>query len=105
MFATDAAPLPRRQHHKGWPRFSWTVLAFLACVALGVVTYRSLLDIQLEEQQRTAAQRLEFFTLTLDAVLTRHEVLPGVLGLEAKLAAVLDAPGPDTRQDANAFLQ
>ncbi|MBX3621879.1 MAG: sensor histidine kinase [Rhizobacter sp.] len=103
--APDTATLPRRQPLKGWPRFSWTVLAFLVCVALGVMAYRSLLRIQIEEQQRTGAKRLEFFTLTLDAVLTRHEVLPGVLGLEARLAAVLDAPGPDTRRDANDFLQ
>lgn len=90
---------------KGWPRFSWTVMAFVACVALGLFAYRFLLESRLQDQQHSGAKRLEFFTLTLDAVLTRHEVLPGVLGLERQLAALLDAPDESTRTAANLFLQ
>ncbi|WOB05903.1 sensor histidine kinase [Piscinibacter gummiphilus] len=90
---------------KGWPRFSWTVLAFIGCVALGLFAYRFLLESRLQEQQRSGAKRLEFFTLTLDAVLTRHEVLPGVLGLERQLSAVLESPDDSTRNAANLFLQ
>jgi two-component system C4-dicarboxylate transport sensor histidine kinase DctB len=106
MLASDTLSAPLRlRRAAGWPRFSWTVLAFLACIAAGFATFQGLLDNRLQEQQRAAAKRLEFFTLTLDAVLTRHEVLPGVLGLEGKLAAVLDAPEPAARDAANAFLQ
>jgi two-component system C4-dicarboxylate transport sensor histidine kinase DctB len=105
MLSSDTLTLPRLKRLPRWPRLSWSVLAFIMCVAIGLITYRWLLDIRLQDQRRVADKRLEFFTLTLDAVLTRHEVLPAVLGLEAKLAAVLDTPTDAARASANHFLE
>lgn len=105
MLAPDLTLGTTPRPTQGWPRFSWTVLAFVVCVALGAFTYRFLLDSRLQDQQRTGAKRLEFFTLTLDAVLTRHEVLPGVLGLERQLSALLDSPDDANRRAANSFLE
>lgn len=105
MLLTDITLPPGAQRAKGWPRVSWTVLAVVVCVALGLLSYRLLLDARLLDQQHAGAKRLEFYTLTLDAVLTRHEVLPGVLALEHKLSAVLDSPDDASRHAANLFLE
>ncbi|HEY0817656.1 MAG TPA: ATP-binding protein [Rhizobacter sp.] len=105
MLLTDITVTPGVQRTKRWPRISWTLLAVVACVALGVLSYRLLLDARLLDQQQAGARRLEFYTLTLDALLTRHEVLPGVLALEHKLAAVLDSPDDAARDAANLFLE
>lgn len=105
LTSSDLTLLPRTRRAQGWPRFSWTVIALLVCVGLGLLAYRFLLDARLQDQQNAGTKRLEFYTLTLDAVLTRHEVLPGVLGLESKLSSVLDSPDGSTTSAANAFLE
>lgn len=105
MLTSDITLLQQARRAKGWPRFSWTVVSFMACVVIGLFAYRFLLDARLQDLQRAGAKRLEFYTLTLDAVLTRHEVLPGVLGLERKLSWLLDSPDESNRSAANLFLE
>ncbi|MEO8153216.1 MAG: ATP-binding protein [Rhizobacter sp.] len=104
MIASDVTALPRSPGDTSWPRASWGVLGFLVCVILGFASYRMLLEMRLGDQQNSGAKRLEFFTLTLDALLTRNEVLPGVLGLERKLVAALDSRNVGTAGAANEFL-
>ncbi len=90
------------------PSRTWllTVLATLACLLIGLLGYRLLLDHNLAHERRLATQRLDAFALSLDATLNRHESLPGLLALEPSLAALLRDPGNKQRIDAaNAYLE
>lgn len=90
------------------PSRTWllTVLATLACLLIGLLGYRLLLDNNLAHESRLATQRLDAFALSLDATLNRHESLPGLLALEPSLAALLRDPDNKQRIDAaNAYLE
>ena len=80
--------------------------ALALCLLLGWLTYRALFAIHLDNDRRQAAQRLDAFALSLDATLSRHESLPGLLALDPSLAAVLREPGnPQRIAAANAYLE
>src|SRR2546430_809346 len=80
-------------------------VAVVACVALGVFAYRWFFALQLDAQRQAATHRLEFFAQSLEGLLERNEALPGLLALEGKLAAVLDADSPAARDAANQHLE
>ncbi|WP_223879601.1 ATP-binding protein [Dechloromonas sp. CZR5] len=80
--------------------------ALLACVLLGWLAYRLLLNSHLDSERHLAAQRLDAFALSLEATLARHESLPGLLALDPALAALLREPDNPRRQAAaNAYLE
>uniref|UniRef100_UPI00249075E6 cache domain-containing protein n=1 Tax=Azonexus hydrophilus TaxID=418702 RepID=UPI00249075E6 len=90
------------------PSCTWllTVLATLACLLIGLLGYRLLLDNNLAHERRLATQRLDAFALSLEATLARHESLPGLLALDPALAALLHEPDNPRRQAAaNAYLE
>ncbi len=83
-----------------------TVLATLTCLLAGVIGYRLLLDHNLAHERRLATQRLDAFALSLDATLSRHESLPGLLALDPTLVALLrDPTNPQRIAAANAYLE
>ncbi|HLO62292.1 MAG TPA: cache domain-containing protein, partial [Azonexus sp.] len=80
--------------------------ALALCLLLGWLAYRALFAIYLDNDRRQAAQRLDAFALSLDATLSRHESLPGLLALDPSLAAVLREPdNPQRIAAANAYLE
>lgn len=80
--------------------------ATLACLLVGLLGYRLLLDTYLAHERQLASQRLDAFALSLEATLNRHESLPGLLALEPSLAALLREPlNPQRIAAANAYLE
>jgi len=80
--------------------------AVLICLLLGWLAYRALFVFHLEGERRLSAQRLDAFALSLDATLSRHESLPGLLALDPSLTAVLREPtNPQRVAAANAYLE
>ncbi|MDE2440828.1 MAG: sensor histidine kinase [Betaproteobacteria bacterium] len=80
--------------------------ALALCLLFGWVSYRALFAIHLDNDRHQAAQRLDAFALSLDATLSRHESLPGLLALDPSLAAVLREPdNPQRIAAANAYLE
>lgn len=76
------------------------------CLLAGVLAYLLLFGYYLGHERRLAAQRLDAFALSLEATLSRHESLPGLLALEPSLAALLREPGDARRvAAANAYLE
>jgi two-component system C4-dicarboxylate transport sensor histidine kinase DctB len=76
------------------------------CLLLGWLSYRALFAIYLDNERHSAAQRLDAFALSLEATLSRHESLPGLLALDPSLAAVLREPNNLQRSAAaNAYLE
>lgn len=93
-----AAPWRRR-----WPML---LGASALCAALGVVSHQLTFSAQLAHQRQASAQRLDGFALSLEATLSRHESLPGLLALDPSLLALLREPGNLARQAAaNAYLE
>lgn len=91
-----------RSHRTLW----LSAAALLACVLLGWLAYRLLLNSHLDSERHLAAQRLDAFALSLEATLARHESLPGLLALDPALAALLREPNDARRQAAaNAYLE
>ncbi len=83
-----------------------TAVATVACLLAGLLGYRLLLDHNLAHERRLATQRLDAFALSLDATLSRHESLPGLLALDPALAALLrDPANPQRIAAANAYLE
>src|SRR5574343_165501 len=81
-------------------------VALVICVFLGWLAYRVLFGIHLENDRRQAAQRLDTFAISLDASLSRHESLPGLLALDPALPALLrDPTNPQRIAAANAYLE
>jgi two-component system C4-dicarboxylate transport sensor histidine kinase DctB len=78
--------------------------ALLSCLAIGAAAYHATLTVQLDTQRQAAARRLEFFAQSLQALLERNEALPGLLALDGKLGALLDAPTPTNLDAANRHL-
>ncbi len=84
------------------------LLAAAACVCLlaGLVTYRAFFAHYLDNERHLSAQRLDAFALSLEATLSRHESLPGLLALDPSLAALLREPrNPARIAAANAYLE
>lgn len=80
--------------------------AALLCLLLGWLAYRTLFGIYLDSERHSSAQRLDAFALSLEATLSRHESLPGLLALDPSLAALLREPGnPQRIAAANAYLE
>jgi two-component system C4-dicarboxylate transport sensor histidine kinase DctB len=80
--------------------------AALFCLLLGWLAYRTLFGIYLDSERHSSAQRLDAFALSLEATLSRHESLPGLLALDPSLAALLREPGnPQRIAAANAYLE
>ena len=80
--------------------------AITFCVLLGWLSYRAFLAAYLDNERHLTAQRLDSFALSLEATLTRHESLPGVLALDHSLAALLRDPrNPALVAAANAYLE
>lgn len=80
--------------------------AAVFCLLLGWLAYRALFGIYLDSERHSSAQRLDAFALSLEATLSRHESLPGLLALDPSLAALLREPGnPQRIAAANAYLE
>ena len=80
--------------------------AITLCLLLGWLAYRAFLAAYLDNERHLTAQRLDSFALSLEATLSRHESLPGVLALDHSLAALLKDPGnPALVAAANAYLE
>ncbi len=83
-----------------------TAAAALLCLLAGILCYQLLLGVYLTHERQLATQRLDAFALSLDATLSRHESLPGLLALEPSLAALLHDPkNPQRIAAANAYLE
>lgn len=81
-------------------------MALAVCLLSGWLAYRALFGVYLDNDRRQAVQRLDAFALSLNATLSRHESLPGLLALDPTLAAVLREPHNAQRvAAANAYLE
>lgn len=84
---------------------AWLAAATV-CLLLGALTYQLTFDIHLNRERQLSAQRLDGFALSLEATLSRHESLPGLLALDPSLLALLREPGNPARvAAANAYLE
>ena len=102
----DAAPDAAAAARAVRLRMTLHSLAVLAaCLALGLLVYRSVFLANVDVQKRADTRRLEFFALSLEALLNRNEALPGLISLDARLAALLDVDSPATREAANRYLE
>ncbi|RVT53687.1 ATP-binding protein [Rubrivivax albus] len=89
----------------GWSRGQW-YLWFFAALATALIVHRHVLHWQTDEAVQAASSRLELLGAALHTELARHETLPGILALEATLAAALAAPDdPAAVQAANVYLR
>jgi two-component system C4-dicarboxylate transport sensor histidine kinase DctB len=79
-------------------------VALAACLLAGWLAYGIALSAQLNSERTRSAARLDFFTLSLENLLSRNEALPGLMVLERKLGAVLDGEG-GARDAANHYLE
>ena len=79
-------------------------VALAACAAAGWLAYGAALSAQLNAERARSAARLDFFTLSLENLLSRNEALPGLMVLERKLGAALDAES-GSRAAANHYLE
>jgi two-component system C4-dicarboxylate transport sensor histidine kinase DctB len=81
-------------------------LALFACLLVGWAVHRVFLGSYLEGERKNAAQRLEFYAVSLEGALDRYEALPWLLALERDLADLLDKPSdPARRKAANHYLE
>jgi two-component system C4-dicarboxylate transport sensor histidine kinase DctB len=78
--------------------------ALALCLVFGWAAYEAVLSGHLATDRTASTKRLEFFTLSLEATLNRNEALPGLMGLERKLSAILDAPAAP-RDAGNHYLE
>lgn len=82
------------------------VLAAAVCLLLGETGYQLTLNANLAREHQASAQQLDGLALSLEATLSRHESLPGLLALDPSLLALLREPGNPARQAAaNAYLE
>lgn len=99
MIAPDTAPRLLRP-------WLLSLGAAVVCLLVGLIAYRLLFDAYLGHERQSASQRLDAFALSLEATLSRHDALPGLLALESSLAAVLHEPdNPERIAAANAYLE
>ena len=82
------------------------VLAAAVCLLLGETGYQLTLNANLAREHQASAQQLDGLALSLEATLSRHESLPGLLALDPSLLTLLREPGNPARQAAaNAYLE
>lgn len=82
------------------------LLAAAVCILLGEAGYQLTLNANLARERQASAQQLDGLALSLEAALSRHESLPGLLALDPSLLALLREPGNLARQAAaNAYLE
>lgn len=81
------------------------VLGILACLAIGWASYRAVLPLNLEREQRANAQRLGFYAASLESLLAKHEYLPQLVSLERDVVAALEHPDEPSRTAANIYLE
>jgi two-component system C4-dicarboxylate transport sensor histidine kinase DctB len=67
--------------------------ALAACLLVGWLVYRAFLGSYLDGERHVAVQRLDTLALSLEATLSRHESLPGLMALDKSLASLLARPG------------
>lgn len=79
-------------------------LASLLCLLVGWIAYQSVFAAHLDGEKATSGRRLEFFSLSLEAMLNRNEALPGLMVLERKLSLALDNEAA-SRDAANHYLE
>ncbi|MBC5767329.1 sensor histidine kinase [Ramlibacter albus] len=80
------------------------LVAAALCLLCGWAAFQAALAAQLNAEKAASARRLEFFTLSLENTLSRHEALPGLMVLERKLGAALDRES-GARAAANHYLE
>lgn len=81
-----------------------TAMAF--CLLLGWLAQHLFFALYIDRERHLSAQRLEAFARSLEATLSRHESLPGLLALDPSLAALLREPDSSSRIiAANAYLE
>ena len=91
-------------HNHRFPLLLGAAVCF--CLLLGWLTYGALFAFHLDGERRASAQRLDGFALSLEATLSRHESLPGLLALDPSLSSVLHEPAsPQRVAAANAYLE
>jgi two-component system C4-dicarboxylate transport sensor histidine kinase DctB len=87
-----------------WPVFC-TVLAIFFCVLIGWAVEKVVLSRDLNFLRTSTAQRLEFYSQSLEATLDRNESLPKLIALEEKLSDLLvRQQDPDKQLVANDYL-
>jgi two-component system C4-dicarboxylate transport sensor histidine kinase DctB len=80
--------------------------ALTLCLLLGWLGYRLFFGIFVDHEYRLSTQRLDSFALALEATLSRHEALPGLLALDPSLASALNLPSdPQRIAAANSYLE
>lgn len=101
-----SAPAPAAGHRQGRVRSLWPyAAAALLCLLVGWGAWLSVFAAHLNGEKTTSARRLEFFSLSLEAMLNRNEALPGLMALERKLSSILDDDAAMRRDAANNYLQ
>jgi two-component system C4-dicarboxylate transport sensor histidine kinase DctB len=71
-----------------WPGL-YAVLAIFFCVLVGWAVEEAMLSRDLNVLRTSTAQRLEFYSMSLEATLNRNESLPKLIALEEKLSELL----------------
>jgi two-component system C4-dicarboxylate transport sensor histidine kinase DctB len=82
------------------------VLGIFACLLIGWASYRAVLPLNLDREQRANAQRLGFYSASLESLLAKHEYLPQLISLERDVVAALAHPDDAARAAAaNLYLE
>ncbi len=103
MAAVNSSDLPLPHSRRAWFLLG---AAACFCLLLGSLCYRIFLAGYIDSERQLSAQRLDAFALSLEATLSRHESLPGLLALDPTLAALLrDPKNPQRIAAANAYLE
>ena len=88
-----------------WRTFVPLLLAVGVCVLVGVGVRQLVLAHQLELLARQSRQHGEFYTRTLESLISRNESLPKIIAMEAQLKTLLQQPeSAENRQAANHYL-
>ncbi|RXZ45516.1 sensor histidine kinase [Crenobacter cavernae] len=94
-----------RQQRRLLDRFVIALVALALVFAAGWLGYRVSRLAALERQGERGQQQLRLYNQTLASELARYDYLPGVLGLDDKVAALIENPRDKARvADANFYL-
>lgn len=82
------------------------LLGFLFCALIGWAGYRAILPLNIDRLQHANAQRLSFYAASFESLVTKHESLPQLVGLERDVIQALMNPGDPAREAAaNRYLE